>query len=616
MDPSMLLPFPVQPDVTNPLPSWRKLPANPLCVPKLIPPQNTISDSTKLVEANAPWPSHRRQPFSDKTEISQERIRKGESSMKVKRRLLEKEDYLHYCDACQKGFKQQDKYDLHMSNHIYCEVPGCGFTCRNDRGWKMEEHVNMLHNRPNAPDLVDVSRYLGQRRARYPTQDTVKQKVEELYYKASRGAVLPDERRRWMRQHGVHIDKRHRSGNTYIIHGKLPSGIEKERPQLDHVEGGNGNKHDSTAVATEGFSAGEKEPEPTPPTCRPASSARGSLPTQSTDASRSASPFSRSRASSFDKGSSSDRSKSSSRSSRRAGGIGPTEQQAPTVILDGNTSRVLGVDADKKAPCAVQGPLPERQPKLVRRVEQQRRNGQVPRYYVCNRCGVKGSHWLSECPTKGDPHYDRQMIWGEPKRARIEADTALTLDNSNTIGKGHGKEPRSMGGSRSEERPIGEKLEGEKAGAATADDECSVRSDTSISQNSVSHGDHLITSKEGYKSGLEYDALPPPEVTARVMPTSLGLCQPMESGEPGTHVDIEATKQVGRMLAPVAAKKFLQARIQEKQSRGRGGCTTSRPPVTSAEPTLYERLTEEDRLNEKGLLLQAIRFFVARNFFC
>lgn len=49
----------------------------------------------------------------------------------------------------------------------------------------------LLHNRPNAPDLLDSEKYLSQRKQRFPTHRTVESKVEELYYQAARGVALP-----------------------------------------------------------------------------------------------------------------------------------------------------------------------------------------------------------------------------------------------------------------------------------------------------------------------------------------------------------------------------------------------------------------------------------------
>ncbi|CCW67435.1 unnamed protein product [Phytomonas sp. Hart1] len=605
LDPNILLPLAVNLTGTHPLPLWQRLPVNPLCTFKPILPSNRLQGGISSGAANASQ-SFLQPPSNHPPETSSPSFHQGELVSKSKRGLPEKEDFLYYCDACQKGFKLQEKYDAHMENHIYCNVPGCGFTCRKDRGWKMEEHVNMLHNRPNAPDLVDNTRYLDQRRSRFPTQDAIKQKVEELYYKAARGAVLPNERRRWMQQHGVHIQKRFRSEHTYIQRGKPPWGINEDE-QPHPVRDANDDEQANAGVATGGGSPEEKEPDPALPICPSSPHTNSSHRARSGDANRSTSPVSFCQALS-ENGSSSDHSTRSSL--RRAGEINPTEAHPPAAPLSGDGD-------NQKASCAVPPPLFHHQSKLIQRVERQRENGQVPRYYVCNRCGVKGSHWLSDCPTKGNPLYNRHMVWGEPKLSKPDAGTSPALNSANPFANAKGEVPPGLGSSPAEEPPqVGEEGADAKGDFQTADDSPSLRPGAAPIPRSVAHGDSLRDTNRGFEDEAEFDALPPPEVTARAGPTPVERCQAKKSGKFGPNDDGAATKDVSRMLAPVAAKKFLQARMQDKERKGRGKPSDLRERETSKEPTLYERLTEEDRLNEKGLLLQAIRFFVARDFFC
>lgn len=119
-------------------------------------------------------------------------------SNRQKRLVTREEDLPFYCEPCQKGFMTKEKYDAHMTLHIYCEYPGCSFTCKEDKAYRMEEHVKMLHLRPDAPNLQDSAAYVTQRRSRFPTKTNVDESVERLFYQQAKGEHLPSERRRWL----------------------------------------------------------------------------------------------------------------------------------------------------------------------------------------------------------------------------------------------------------------------------------------------------------------------------------------------------------------------------------------------------------------------------------
>eukprot|EP00759_Apiculatamorpha_spiralis_P057785 PhF_6_TR8772/c0_g1_i1/m.13885 len=132
-----------------------------------------------------------------------------------------KEDFDHYCDSCQRGFHSAQALKVHMADHIWCDIPGCKFTCRTDKAWKMEMHKQSLHDRPDAPDLTDTVTYLKNRKSKFPTNSKVLAKVEELQYRAARGGVVDSDQRRWLRTFGVRLrrtgppdDRRRRDDNN------------------------------------------------------------------------------------------------------------------------------------------------------------------------------------------------------------------------------------------------------------------------------------------------------------------------------------------------------------------------------------------------------------------
>eukprot|EP00760_Papus_ankaliazontas_P018961 PhM_4_TR17792/c0_g1_i1/m.76318 len=116
-----------------------------------------------------------------------------------------REDYPFFCDPCQKGYHSEPKFRAHLADHIWCDVPGCRFTCKKEKAWKMEMHKMSLHERPDAPDLTDVDKYVAARKNKFPTGEKVLKKVEELHYRAARGDIIESEQRRWLRTQGVRV---------------------------------------------------------------------------------------------------------------------------------------------------------------------------------------------------------------------------------------------------------------------------------------------------------------------------------------------------------------------------------------------------------------------------
>ncbi|KAF5221442.1 hypothetical protein ECC02_005504 [Trypanosoma cruzi] len=281
---------------------------------------------------------------------------------------VDREECNFYCDACQKGFFSQERYDGHMMDHVWCTMPGCRFTCLKGKEWKMEMHMETLHNRPDAPNLADVGAYLSQRRQRFPTQDAVKSKVEELFYKASRGVIIPDERRRWLRQHGVLVKKNPRTEETYIDSDALrrPANAATNKA----VEGHQGQKEQQQQQQQQQQNdeeSGEEE-ENTEMNVPPVSI-----------------------------------------KNPHEEGITVNENPAmaaPNPSAHGRPKRII--------PLGPNGTLTRGQKvQLIR--DRYRDAKTVPRFYVCHRCGEKGNHWVDECPKRDDENFGRQTVWGEER---------------------------------------------------------------------------------------------------------------------------------------------------------------------------------------------------------
>lgn len=225
------------PHNSKPVRNWRNLPSYPVerstskCLPTIlhsgstnkVEPNRVDPRSTSFIPASALHDPAHEESVKPNLPTERERhhtvtevLRSGESSPmpvppigsaefnnlsnRKKKTLIRSDQANFYCEPCQKGFSLEEKYDEHMAQHIYCNTPGCNFTCRSDKEDKMREHVQFVHERPNPPNMRNKEEYLEQRRRRYPTSENISASVEELAYQLKNGHELEPERLRWLLQ--------------------------------------------------------------------------------------------------------------------------------------------------------------------------------------------------------------------------------------------------------------------------------------------------------------------------------------------------------------------------------------------------------------------------------
>ncbi|XP_028249000.1 FMR1-interacting protein NUFIP1 isoform X2 [Parambassis ranga] len=120
-------------------------------------------------------------------------------------------EYSHYCDTCDRGFKHQDKYHEHVSQHVKCSVPDCSFTAHEkivSIHWRNNHAPGAKRIKLDTPE--EIAKWREERRRNYPTLQNIEKKQKVMEVREETGGVL--ETAQFGRMRGRGRGRGHRGG--------------------------------------------------------------------------------------------------------------------------------------------------------------------------------------------------------------------------------------------------------------------------------------------------------------------------------------------------------------------------------------------------------------------
>lgn len=133
-------------------------------------------------------PRFHQQPFNKNKQKSQHPKQNNNNS--------EKKEVKFFCDTCDRGYKDEDKYQEHVNGHEKCKFEGCSYVAAPKL---VQLHINLQHRSGLAKKIwslespEDIKKWREDRKKNFPTAANIAKKKEDRASREERGEVIQEE---------------------------------------------------------------------------------------------------------------------------------------------------------------------------------------------------------------------------------------------------------------------------------------------------------------------------------------------------------------------------------------------------------------------------------------